>query len=73
MSALQGTTPTDSEMEGAARFFSGYTYGALFRSKEDKTLAALIPAELKKSLLKHVLKTGDEDNIERARDAFDQN
>jgi len=73
MTALQGTNLTDSEMEGAARFFSGYTYGALFRPKEDKTLIALIPAQLKKSLLEHVLKSGDQDNKERARSAFDQN
>jgi hypothetical protein len=73
MTALQSTNLTDSEMEGAARFFSGYTYGALFRPKEDKSLIALIPAELKKSLLEHVLKSGDQDNIERTRSAFDQN
>jgi hypothetical protein len=73
MTALQGTNLTDSEMEGAARFFSGYTYGARFRPKGDKTLIALIPAQLKKSLLEHVLKSGDQDNKERARSAFEQN
>jgi hypothetical protein len=73
INALQGTTPTHSEMEGAARFFAGYTYGALFRPKEDKTLIALIPAQLKKSPLEHVLKGGDQDNIKRARSAFDPN
>jgi hypothetical protein len=43
INALPGTTPTGSEMEGAARFFAGYTYGARFRPKEDKTLNRLTP------------------------------
>ena len=70
---MQGITPTDSELEGAARFFSEYSYGAPFRTKEDKTLIVLLPAQLKKALLEHVVKRGGEDNIEHARSAFGEN
>jgi hypothetical protein len=67
IAALQGTALTDSEMEGAARLFSRYAQRAWFPTKEDKSMIALLPVELRKTLLEHVLQSGDQDNIERAR------
>ncbi|HZI58777.1 MAG TPA: hypothetical protein VFF39_18485 [Verrucomicrobiae bacterium] len=70
LAALQNTRLTDSEMEGAARFFSGYCHGYLFCPVEENKLLKLLPAETKKSLLDHVLAAGDEDKVSRARHAF---
>jgi hypothetical protein len=68
--ALQGAPLTDNEAEGAARFFAGYTYNALVRPSEDRTLINQLPDELKKTISAHVLKTGDEDKITRFNNAF---
>jgi hypothetical protein len=90
VSALEAPALTDREMEGAARFFSGYNYptpvrivpplfsgrafGAPFRTEaKDRRLVEALPADLKKSLLEHVLKTGDPDNTRRARQALGTN
>jgi len=64
---------TGTEMEGAARFFSGYTYGALFRPREDKKLIGSLPPEIRKALLQHVIEGGDPDKIERAQSALGPN
>jgi hypothetical protein len=72
ISAIQDAPLTESEMEGAARFFSGYCYGHAYCPPEDSTLIPLIPIEIKKSLLVHVLKSPDQDKVERARRAFGQ-
>jgi hypothetical protein len=70
VNALQEKTLADTECEGAARFFAGYTPGALFRQDGDTTLIAQLPEELKKTLLEHVAKTGDQDKLRQARKAF---
>jgi hypothetical protein len=63
----------EAEMEGAARFFSGYTYGAAFRPREDTSLIDLLSQVLKKTLLDHVVRTGDADRISRAQRALRRN
>jgi hypothetical protein len=70
VSALQGKPVTDAEAEGAVRFFVGYTPGALFRPPEDRTLINQLPDELKKSLVDHLAKTGDQEKLELAKKAF---
>jgi hypothetical protein len=70
VNALQGEPLTDAEAEGAVRFFVGYTPGASFRPPEDRTLIAQLPDELKKTLLAHLAKTGDQEKLELARKAF---
>lgn len=67
IAALQGTALTDTEMDGAARLFSGYTQHASFPIKEDTSVITLLPVELRKALLEHVVQRGDQDNTERAR------
>jgi hypothetical protein len=71
--AMRRRPLTATEMEGAARFFSGYTYGALFRPREDKKLIGSLPPEIKKALLQHVIEGGDPDKIERAQSALGPN
>jgi len=56
---------------GRRTIFSAYTNGAGFFAKEDKTLTVIVPAQLRMALLEHVLKGGDQDNITRARKAFE--
>lgn len=75
LSTLEASALNDSEMEGAARFFSGYSYEAPFvrAITKDRRLIAAMPADLRQALMRHVLKTGDHDNIERARRAFEKN
>lgn len=70
VSALQGERLTDAEAEGASRFFVGYVPDASFRHPEDRTLIALLPDELKKTLLDHVIRTGNKDKIKEIRQAF---
>jgi len=70
VNALQGEPLTDAEAEGAVRFFVGYTPGALFRPPEDRTLINQLPDELKKALLDHLAKTGNQEKLESARKAF---
>jgi len=68
--AMRGGPLTDTEAEGAVRFFVVYTPNALFRSPEDRTLIAQLPDELKKALLDHVAKAEDQEKLEMARKAF---
>jgi hypothetical protein len=56
-----------------AHFFSGPSYGTPVRtSTKDRRLIAALPADLKKSLMAHVLTTGDQENIARAREALEK-
>ena len=64
VSVLVHTHPSQSEIEGAARFFSGRT------PERNAKANATLPAQLKKVLWEHVLKSGDEDKIERSRPAL---
>lgn len=73
LSGFQVATLTDSEMEGAARFFSEYCYGYAFCPPEERKLSRLLPDEIKKNLLEHVLKGNDQDNVDRARRSLGQN
>lgn len=70
ISALQEKPLSDSESEGAVRFFVGYTPGASFRPAGDTTLIGQLPDELKKTLLEHVAKTGNQDKLQEVRKAF---
>jgi hypothetical protein len=70
VNALQGEPLTDAEAEGAVRFFVGYVPDASFRQPEDRTLIAQLPDELKKTLLDHVVRTGDKDKLAITRQAF---
>jgi hypothetical protein len=70
VNALQGEPLTDAEAEGAVRFFVGYTPGALFRPPEDRKLISQLPDELKKTLLDHLAKTGDQEKLKLATKAF---
>jgi hypothetical protein len=70
LAALRDVTLTESELEGAARFFSGYCYDYLYCPPEENRLPALLPDELKRVLLRHVLKDADEDKLGRFRHAF---
>jgi hypothetical protein len=70
LAAIQGVPLTESQMEGAARFFSGYCYAHQPCPPEDSTLIPLIPNELKRSFLAHALKSSDQDKVERSRRAF---
>lgn len=65
VAAIEGVTLSDTEKEGAARFFAGWTIDH-WRPADN----ALIPAELKRSLLAHSLKSPDKDKRERALQAF---
>jgi len=71
IAALKGAPLTDSEIEGAARLFSVYSQRGRLRTKEDKSMIALLPIQLRKALLDHVLQRGDENNIQRARTALE--
>jgi len=65
LDALHGVTLSEAETEGAARLFGGWS----FKSSRpgDRTM---IPADLKRMLLEHSLKSSDQDKLDRARDAF---
>ncbi|MCU1308970.1 MAG: hypothetical protein JWO20_95 [Candidatus Angelobacter sp.] len=72
LAALRDTTLTESETEGAARFFSGYCHGYDFCPPEENKEIPLLPKELKKTLLQHVLNSPDVDKVEWARKAFER-
>jgi len=57
----EGKDLTDQELEGAARILGGWT------PVPDPTP---IPADLRRSLLEHCLKSADRDKVERAQRAF---
>lgn len=56
---------TEPQLEGAARLFGGWDFGQ--RRPEDRKS---LPADLKKKLLDHSLKSTDQDKLRRARSAF---
>jgi len=70
VNALQGEPLTGAEAEGAVRFFVGYVPDASFRQPKDRTLIAQLPDKLKKTLLDHIVRTGDKDKLEITRQAF---
>jgi hypothetical protein len=59
--AVENRNLTDQELEGAARILGGWT------PVPDPTP---IPAELRRTLLEHCLKSSDQDKLERAKKAF---
>jgi len=65
--AVISATLSEQETEGAARLFGGWE----FRSKRPAEIT-LLPAELKRTLLAHALKSTDKDKVERARSAFSE-
>lgn len=60
LEALEGVPLTPAQMEGAARFFAGY----------NDSLSDQVPDGIKKALLDHVMRSGDDDKMSRARSAF---
>lgn len=73
LAAFRDTTLTESELEGAARFFSGYCYDHLYCPPEENKIAPLLCDQFKRALLLHVLKDADEDKVARFRHALDRN
>jgi hypothetical protein len=67
IAAARTDTLTDAQIEGAARLFGGWDFG--HRRPND---VSSIPADLKKKLLEHTLKSTDEDKLNRAKKAFGQ-
>jgi hypothetical protein len=63
---LTGSTPTDAEWRGAARYFGGWN----FRQAKKKD-GNLLPPVLKQRLFAVARSRGVGDNIERAKKAFD--
>jgi hypothetical protein len=66
LDALHGVTLNEAETEGAARLFGGWS----FKSTRPND-RSLIPADLKRALLEHSLKSSDQDKLDRARAAFE--
>ena len=66
LDAMHGVTLSESETEGAARLFGGWS----FKSSRPGDRSTL-PVDLKRILLEHSLKSTDQDKVERARDAFE--
>lgn len=65
LDAVQSTNLNDSQIEGTARFFGSWN----FSQKRPKDLS-LLPAELKRALLAHCLKSGDDNKKAWAKRAF---
>lgn len=65
LKAIESTSLTETQTEGAARFFSGNDFDKQ-RPEDLKTL----PANLKKKLLEHSMKSKDKDKRGRAKRAF---
>jgi hypothetical protein len=63
--AVTGAELNEQEIEGAARLFGGWEFNKS-RPKDN----ALLPANIKRVLLEHSLKSTDEDKLTRARRAF---
>jgi len=66
VSAVAGQHLSEIETEGAARLFGSWDFNQTRPSDN-----ALIPADLKRTLLEHSLQTADEDKQARAKDAFE--
>ena len=67
VAAVKDVTLTEQQEEGAARLFAGWLFNN--RRPADN---ALIPGDLKQSLLEHALKSSDDDIVARARGAFER-
>jgi hypothetical protein len=65
LAAVEGKELTEAQTEGVARLFGGWTFSQR-RPNDDR----LLPAELKARLLKHSLRSTDEDKRRRAQNAF---
>ena len=65
VAALSRHSLTTAHLEGAARFFGGYSFG-----KHRRLELRDIPADLKSRLLAHSLTSTDEDKTSRAKAAF---
>ena len=65
VAAAQADDLTEVQLEGAARFFGGWSFSQ--RRLEDRRT---LPPALKRKLLDHTLKSTDEDKLARARKAF---
>jgi len=65
LNAIESAPMNEQQIEGAARLLAGWD----FRHTRP-TDNALIPAELKRLLLDHSLKSTDQDKLQRARNAF---
>jgi hypothetical protein len=65
LAAIQSSTLSDAQTEGAARFFGSWDF-----SKRRPGDLALLPDSLKKTLLEHSLKSSDTDKQGRAKHAF---
>jgi hypothetical protein len=65
VAAAQKPKLTDEQLEGAARFFSRFSF---YRPDEVKSF----PASLKKTLMEHMQKSTEKDNLYQAKEAFDQ-
>lgn len=63
--ALHKVKPTETQIEGAVKFFAGWDFSRTRGKELDQ-----IPAALKKELLSHALKSEDVDKRERAKSAF---
>jgi hypothetical protein len=66
--AVASAALNEQEIEGAARLFGGWDFNKMH--PED---SALLPADLKRKLLEHSLKSTDEDKLARAKRAFASN
>jgi len=65
LKAVQFAPLSEQQTEGAARLFAGWDFRHT-RPADN----ALLPADLKRLLLDHSLKSTDRDKLERARKAF---
>lgn len=65
VSAIRSRQLIESELEGAARFFGGWTFSKNYPSGLNS-----LPKELKRLLWDHVRSTPDEDKLHRASRAF---
>lgn len=65
VSAIRSRQLIESELEGAARFFGGWTFSKNYPSGLNS-----IPNEIKQLLWEHVRSTPDEDKLHRASRAF---
>jgi len=65
VAALQGSSLTRSQMEGAARLFAGWDF-----SRQRRRDRLLLPEALRQRLLEHALSGRIQDNVERAQRAF---
>lgn len=61
--ALDGFSVGSAEMEGAARYFAGWYF-----HRHIGSTAQLLPSELKRRLMEHVVQSGDADKLARARE-----